>query len=562
MTPPRPLLLMISLFVLIGLACNAFAGNVEPEQELPPPTFEATLTPGEQPATVEGAAPTVTLPSGTAIAQETAVPPLQGPYITTLVDLNVRTGPAVQYDRVGFLLQGESAPILGVNPATGWWKIQCPAALSGSECWISGGAQYASATNAENVAVAAAPPTPTPPPSPTPTATPESGTDAATGQPGLVAYTNSTGLWVVAVDLSKSPPEAGTPVQLAAESDYSNPIISPDGQKVAILRGNEQANVLGYFNTNGEGGDMLVASVSLPNASGAANMTVLIDQVQWLPDSQSLVFSTYLVNQVGPGAAPQADLWTVALSGSPQERFAAGQGGHTFNISPTGAQVIFGLPESIVQVNLDGSNRQTVLNFAFVNTASEYAYAPLAQWLANGTTAVTAVSGADPWQPSASASLYRIQNGNAFVSGNVTGNILFSPVQWTSDGSRLGYIRLIPDGSNTQTLVIADSSGGSPQAYRTGPNLRFFGWNPANSHVLYAGGTDNTFVGVGQSGAEPVETLFPVSLLDAQWLRDNAYVMILGTGNNWNITSGNLNGAMHILATASGSSVQLAVWTP
>ncbi|MBX3059686.1 MAG: PD40 domain-containing protein [Anaerolineae bacterium] len=552
----RYIVFIIGILFVTSLACNAFAGNVKPEFELPPPTFVTTLTPATE-ATVPGAAPTVTLPgTGTQVAENTAVP-ITGPFATVLVDLNVRTGPGVQYDRVGFLLQGESVPIIGRDPLSGWWKIQCPVTITGPDCWISGGAQYAQASNTESVPVAAVPPTPTVPPTATPTPTLEPATQAAGGT-GLLAYADNTGLWVVPLNLGQNPPTAGTPIQLATDADISQPIISPDGRKVAFLRGNNDSNVLGYMNTDGSGGDFLVTSRSVPNASGSSDVTVLLDQIVWLPDSQSLAFSSQLVNRVGPGAAPQSDLWIAPLNGSPQARFAAGQGGHRFNISPDGARVLFSLPESLVQVNMDGSNRQTVLTFAFVNTASEYAYVPVTQWVGNGNVAVTAVSGQDPWQANTSASLYRIANANALVQGSLPGNILFNPVQWSSDGSKLVYVRFVPDGTNQQTLILADSSGSSAQPYRTGQNLRSFGWNPANSQVLYAG---EGFFGVGQAGINPMEVLIPVGLSDAQWLNNTAYVMSLGTGNVWNLTSGNLTGDTEIVATATGS-VQFDVWSP
>jgi hypothetical protein len=220
--------------------------------------------------------------------------------------------------------------------------------------------------------------------------------------------------------------------------------------------------------------------------------------------------------------------------------------------------VLFSLPESLVQVNMDGSNRQTVLTFAFVNTASEYAYVPVTQWVGNGNTAVTAVSSQDPWQPAASASLYRIASGNALVQGSLSGNILFNPVQWSTDGSQLGYVQLIPDGSNTQTVILADGNGSNAHSYRTGQNLRTFGWNPANTFLLYAG---EGFFGIGQAGSTPVEVLIPVSLSDAQWLNSTAFIMSLGTGNVWNLTSGNLTGDTEIVATATGS-VQFDTWVP
>jgi hypothetical protein len=328
---------------------------------------------------------------------------------------------------------------------------------------------------------------------------------------------------------------------------------------VAYLRGSSLANELGFVFTDGGDGDVLATSSSLPNASGSEDTAVLIDQVQWLPDSQGLAFSSTIVFQNAPGILPQADLWIVPLAGEPEARFAPGEGGHTFNISPDGAQVIFGLPESMVQANMDGTNRQTVLEFAFVNTASEYAYAPTVQWLANGNTAVTAVSSADPWQPSASATLYRIQNGNAFVNGNVDGNILFNPVLWPPDGSQTAFVQFIPDGSNSQTLILADGSGANPIAYQPGQNMRLFGWNPGGSKVLYS---SDGFVAVGQAGAEPVALPLPAGVSDAQWLTDTAFMMVVGQDVSWNLVSGNVAGEMELLTAVSNSNVQFDVWTP
>ena len=117
---------MVSLFVLSSLACNAFAG--EPGVVIAPPPTPLTTTPGGGEQTGGTAVSSVT--TGTPVAtvtgtsQTTATP--SGPTASVLVDLNVRTGPGIQYDRVSFLLQAETAPIIGTDPASGWWKIECP----------------------------------------------------------------------------------------------------------------------------------------------------------------------------------------------------------------------------------------------------------------------------------------------------------------------------------------------------------------------------------------------------------------------------------------------------
>lgn len=130
----RIILVGLALLAAGTLACNAFAG--QPDSLLPVPPV---LTP-EESAPVDsdegiGPAPTVTLPADATV-------PIDGPAVRILVDLNVRGGPGVQFPRVGFLLGGDTAAVIGRDPNSGWWQIQCPPESSGAECWVSGGSQY------------------------------------------------------------------------------------------------------------------------------------------------------------------------------------------------------------------------------------------------------------------------------------------------------------------------------------------------------------------------------------------------------------------------------------
>jgi hypothetical protein len=80
-------------------------------------------------------APTVTLP---------ADPPMEAVQGTLriLVDLNIRSGPGVRFDRVGFLLGDQRVTVVSRDPQSGWWRIQCPDDAEGAECWVSGGSQF------------------------------------------------------------------------------------------------------------------------------------------------------------------------------------------------------------------------------------------------------------------------------------------------------------------------------------------------------------------------------------------------------------------------------------
>ncbi len=130
----RALVVTILILILTSLACNAFAGRMEP---LPPP-----------PTAVVDERPAAATAEPVATATLSSLSPISAGRVTILVDLNIRSGPGVEYDRVGFLLAGESVPVVGVNSDTGWWKIECPDIISESECWVSGGEQF---TRAEGI---------------------------------------------------------------------------------------------------------------------------------------------------------------------------------------------------------------------------------------------------------------------------------------------------------------------------------------------------------------------------------------------------------------------------
>lgn len=129
------ILIGVVLLGMVSLACNAFAG--QPDSLLPPPPAAGPTIEGTAPEAggAPGVAATVTLPGTTPIPENL-------PQLRILVDLNIRNGPGVQFRRAGFLLAGETAPVLARDEATGWWQIVCPEAADGPECWVSGGSQY------------------------------------------------------------------------------------------------------------------------------------------------------------------------------------------------------------------------------------------------------------------------------------------------------------------------------------------------------------------------------------------------------------------------------------
>lgn len=557
----RPVLFAILSLILASLACNAFAGGssgVEPSLELPPPAITGEAgTPGAVNTPADGLAPTATLPGGAADAPSDDGQPL----VRVLVDLNVRSGPGVQYERVGFLLANESAPIIGRDPANSWWKITCPPRVTDvTECWISGGAQYSQATNADGVPVAAVPPTPTPRPTVTPTPQPdEDGTQSAVVASGLFIYVDNNGLWAVRLDMAQNPPAAGEPRQLVAGVDISDVAISPDGQRVAYLAGPYENNYLGVVNTDGSQTQVLVQAADVV-APTAVDQSGRLLAMQWLADGRSLAFNTTIVQVPGIGDTPQGDLWTASVDGAVAERLPAGSIGPVFDVAVNG-RVISGDARRIVRATLSGGEPETLIEFQLVNTASEYIYYPQPRWTANGSRAFVAVPNREQWGPEAGVTFWQIPaSGDAESLTTVPGNILFGGAAWTDSGNRLAYVVLPMTTSDaTAELSWADGNGRNAVPYAANQEIALHGWNDSGDAFLYSA---PSYYAVGRPDATPTQIVIEERPLGMAWLTSDNFVVVAGARGGWTAQSSNLDGDNAQLVQFVSDTAVFDVWTP
>lgn len=561
----RVLWFMIGLLILAALACQAFQQEAEPTAAPAP-----TLGVGEVPtangatadATLEGLEPTITLPGSEAT-------PATGdsPTVTVLVDLNVRRGPGTLYDIVAFLPQGTSVPITGVDPASGWWKIRCPPATDSSECWISGGSRFSRAENAAGVPVAAVPPTPTAPPvtatvAPTETA-PPAATTAAPDAP-IIVYIENGDAWVRPLSVSGSSVSAGAATRLTNIGDVNDVFISPNGRYVAYQGGEHEANYLGLVNVDGSDNRQLLRSTDLPDPG--ADLLPRIGQIQWLAGSQRMVFNTMVVAAEGPGIISNEDLWTVTIGNERTQRLAAGQGGGAFAVSPT-FKVVTSSNNEVIRSNLDGSEREVVISFPMINTASEYIYYPQPQWMADGSRSLLAIPDPDPFSfegpDPPQATLWEVPaSGPAVELGTVTGNLLFDQPAWSASGARLAFVQSLPSPGNAPKLFLATGSGATPTAVGPEGQTQFFEWHSNEFNYLYATETGHA---VGIVGSVDIQIPAPAgqAVIDGQWVTGVTYVYLQGSTSSWNYNFGDLSGSTGALFAAAGGSVPaFDVWTP
>ncbi|MFQ5436267.1 MAG: hypothetical protein ACE5FD_15485 [Anaerolineae bacterium] len=483
-----------------------------------------------------------------------AVPGGGDPVITTITDLNVRSGPGVVYDRVSFLLEGESARVLGVDPATNWYKIECPDRAGNlPECWVSGSDKFVTPSNTGGVPVAAVPPTPTPEPLPL-----SVGNMVIGGSNALLVYVNGDGLWGVGLDLSQNPPLPGEPAQLAAGIDIYEPQIAPDGGHVLYLTSTSEANALHVIASNGESPKTLISSADLviQGEGDTTNLAALIRFFQWLDDSETIGFNTDVVNLVGPGVGAQEDWWLVNINDDAPPDAPTGPGGGAFAVA--GDSVLFSQSDAIVRGQVSSLDREEVVAFGFINTASEYVFYPTPQWTAAGDAAYVVIPDADPWVDEPGAALWRIpESGPAEELGRLDGNLLFDAVFWSPDGSQLAYLNT----ESPPTLFIGEGDGQNLFVVDSDPRLAFHGWSPDGSRYLYS---TQTAVIIGQPGGSA--TTLPIAagqeVAGAWWVTDEVLATAVGDVGNWDLVVYNLAGDSTAVTTISNDFVQVNIWTP
>jgi photosystem II stability/assembly factor-like uncharacterized protein len=171
--------------------------------------------------------PTVTntpLPGGAAEAETSGN--FSAPTVMTRVDLNIRNGPGNHYNVVGFLLQGQSARIIGRNSSGGWWKIECPGSDASLECWISAASQFSTAFNAEGVPIAPIP------------STSEGITATPTTTPISILAVTATARAVESAD-----PEATAVALFGLERDTDADDVAPDREEFATVGVEETGSI-------------------------------------------------------------------------------------------------------------------------------------------------------------------------------------------------------------------------------------------------------------------------------------------------------------------------------
>ena len=173
---PLKVFLLLALLSLSQMFCGI---NIQTENPTADPGIMATGIAATLTARAVSITPTVTTEQATQTSSQPIVQPtpqqpvsqqptqtesvvLEAASISVSLDTNCREGPSGDYQKLGYLLPGQTAAVIGRNSTSTWWYIENPK-KPGQYCWVWG--EYAT-LHGDISAV----PLTTPPPPPIPVA--------------------------------------------------------------------------------------------------------------------------------------------------------------------------------------------------------------------------------------------------------------------------------------------------------------------------------------------------------------------------------------------------------
>jgi hypothetical protein len=150
----------MATIAILQAQLTAQAMTLQAPTNVPP---SSTVLPDTPTSVTSTFAPTWTpLPTYTPLPTFTLLPTAtqpQVPMLTARIETRCRQGPSTAWDVLSYLLVGQQAEILGINPEHTWWLIRDPVNRYLS-CWVWGETTYP-INNASMVPVVQPPPPPT-----------------------------------------------------------------------------------------------------------------------------------------------------------------------------------------------------------------------------------------------------------------------------------------------------------------------------------------------------------------------------------------------------------------
>jgi hypothetical protein len=365
--------------------------------------------------------------------------------------------------------------------------------------------------------------------------------------------------------------QGGTSVLLADTGGAGapgDPAISPDGALVAYrvsqTDGTSQLWVAAF---DGSGARLLVGRDQIPAAEPNIINSPL--HYEWQAGTRRLIFDTSWLPvpfEGGPGEYLNADLWSVDADTGVVTPVLPKDSAGRFAVSPDGGRVALSRPTGIDLVNSDGTGLRHVMDFPFINTASEYAYKPEARWSPDGAFFSLVIPSPDPLAPETSASFYRVgADGVVQPLATVPGNFVFGGDprgDFAPNGEHVAYGQYAADGSGAAALHLFSLDGSRDAIVDSVPPGQGFvglGWSPDSQSYAYARrqfGASDVHDDILIVRADATTTMIAPGLMGPvalRWRDAGGFIVHGALEGEWALIYQGLGGVQQILATTSSN---------
>lgn len=349
---------------------------------------------------------------------------------------------------------------------------------------------------------------------------------------------------------------------MIAPAPIYRPMLSPDGHFVAYQRPVSEAySTLWIVNLETNQAWEAVSIEDLQTIGGGAlspgAIGIMPYQVAWKPTVNELVFNTQQVAP-GPGLTLLDDLNVYDVDEQTLHFLLLVGWGGMFAFSPEGQSVAISTPTQVILANADGSTYRVVLQYALVNTYSDYRFYARPVWSPRGYEFLVAIPPdhplADPPQPT---ELWRItlENEVQKVAEVISVPFFDTPIAISPTLLHFAFIQE-EDEASKRVLYIADMKSGQPIAYAEDQLLLFWGWSPDGEHFVFSTGEDQ-FMWLGK--VDQPETPLnrqPYGLINLRWLDATRFAYVRAEEHRLSLYLGDIYGGEVLIAAGIDSPFQ------